>query len=545
MKQDICFRRFGTMIDCSRNAVMSVKGVKKWIDLTADMGYNVLLLYTEDTYEVDENPYFGYRRGRYSQDEIREIDQYALSKGVELVPCIQTLAHLNAIVRWPAYKEMVDINDILLAGDEKVYELIDKMFSSISKCFSSRTINIGMDEARMIGRGKYYDLHGDSNRSQLLIDHVKRVSEIGKKYGFTLEMWSDMFFCLAAGSYYNPSATINLSIQKQIPDNVNLVYWDYYSTDKNRYDKMLDAHQKIKENTAFAGGFWTWEGLAPHNGYSIKSTEVAVKSCIEHRVDNVIFTMWGDDGGECSRFAMIPSLFYASEIAKGDYDENLIKERFFEKFKITFDDFMLLDLPSTPGGADDKVCNPEKYLLYNDCFNGIMNSTIAGGENIQYAECGKKLAQIESDEQWGYLFATERALCDVLATKAELSVKTREVYQNRDQEALQELIREYESLFVKIDIFYRAYKKQWYEENKPHGFDVQDMRIGALLMRMRSCKERLAELYSGTISVIEELEEPLLDFQGNGECFGKEPVLYNCWGNIMTANIVTWLNEMG
>ena len=159
MKRDVCFHRFGTMIDCSRNAVMSVKGVKRWIDLTADLGYNELLLYTEDTYEVDENPYFGYRRGRYSQEELREIDQYALSKGVNLVPCIQTLAHLNAIVRWPAYKGMVDINDILLAGDERVYELIDKMFSSLSKCFSSRIINIGMDEARMIGRGKYYDLH--------------------------------------------------------------------------------------------------------------------------------------------------------------------------------------------------------------------------------------------------------------------------------------------------------------------------------------------------------------------------------------------------
>lgn len=100
---------------------------------------------------------------------------------MELIPCIQTLAHLNAIVRWPAYSPHVDTSDILLAGDEAVYELIDKMFATVSKCFTSRIINIGMDEAHMIGRGKYYDIHGDTDRSQILIDHVKKVSRIGKK----------------------------------------------------------------------------------------------------------------------------------------------------------------------------------------------------------------------------------------------------------------------------------------------------------------------------------------------------------------------------
>ena len=50
--------RLGTMIDCSRNAVASVESVKKWIDLTSSIGYNTLMLYTEDTYEVSGEPYF-------------------------------------------------------------------------------------------------------------------------------------------------------------------------------------------------------------------------------------------------------------------------------------------------------------------------------------------------------------------------------------------------------------------------------------------------------------------------------------------------------
>ena len=52
------FRTFGTMLDCSRNAVPNLHTLKKWVDLTASLGYNTLLLYTEDTYEVPGQPYF-------------------------------------------------------------------------------------------------------------------------------------------------------------------------------------------------------------------------------------------------------------------------------------------------------------------------------------------------------------------------------------------------------------------------------------------------------------------------------------------------------
>ena len=124
--------RLGTMIDCSRNAVASVESVKKWIDLTSSIGYNTLMLYTEDTYEVSGEPYFGYMRGRYSREELRGLDAYAKNKNMELIPCIQTLAHLNALNRWPEYKEHFDVDDILLAQDERVYLLIDHMFATLA-----------------------------------------------------------------------------------------------------------------------------------------------------------------------------------------------------------------------------------------------------------------------------------------------------------------------------------------------------------------------------------------------------------------------------
>ena len=129
------YERLGVMIDMSRNAVMNVTALKEYLVLLKKMGYNSVMLYTEDTYEVEGEPFFGYMRGRYSVAEMQELDEYANSLGIELIPCIQTLAHLNQALRWGTIP--VDCNDIMLCDDERVYDLIDRMFKTLKKGFKS------------------------------------------------------------------------------------------------------------------------------------------------------------------------------------------------------------------------------------------------------------------------------------------------------------------------------------------------------------------------------------------------------------------------
>ena len=59
------------------------------------MGYQEVYLYTEDTYDLPDYPFFGYMRGKYSPEEIRFLDEKSCSLGLELIPCIQTLGHLE------------------------------------------------------------------------------------------------------------------------------------------------------------------------------------------------------------------------------------------------------------------------------------------------------------------------------------------------------------------------------------------------------------------------------------------------------------------
>ena len=123
-KEKVFFEKNGVMLDCSRNAVFRVDKVKSIIRMSAKLGLNVLMLYTEDTYEVSEEPYFGIYRGRYTREEIKEIDSYASIFGIELVPCIQTLAHLHNTLKWQGMENIKDTEDILEVGKEETYVFI-------------------------------------------------------------------------------------------------------------------------------------------------------------------------------------------------------------------------------------------------------------------------------------------------------------------------------------------------------------------------------------------------------------------------------------
>ena len=145
------FKYFGVMLDVSRNAVMTPDTFKWYFPLLKKMGYNCVFIYSEDTYFVEGEPYFGYMRGRYSEDDMKKIDEIGAANGIEVIPCVQALAHLNGTLRWGQIP--VDTDDIMLTDNERTYEVIDRMFASLSKNFKSRKIHVGMDEAYMLGRG--------------------------------------------------------------------------------------------------------------------------------------------------------------------------------------------------------------------------------------------------------------------------------------------------------------------------------------------------------------------------------------------------------
>ena len=519
------------MIDCSRNAVMNVKSVKKFAETIKSLGFDSLMLYTEDTFEVDNEPYFGYMRGRYSKNEIKELDAFCNRIGIELIPCIQTLAHLNAIFKWwDEYMPINDCDDILLCGEERTYTLIDNIFKTLSECYSTRKVHIGMDEAYRVGLGRYLGKHGYEKRFDIINRHLHKVCEIAEKYGFEPMLWSDMFVKLALDStdYYAEANLDKIRKAADLPHKVSLVYWDYYSKDYDRYKKMINVNKAFKRPVAFAGGAWTWKGFAPDNTFSFETTEPALKACKDCGIEDIIITVWGDDGGECSPFAVLPALCYTSSILTGKGTLKEAKEKFEGLTGMKFEDMMLLDELDKPSKKLEGA--PSKYLIYNDPFSGIFDYMIESGVNKYYEKLKVKLETARPAEDFKEMFDFYISLCGALSVKSELGIKTRAAYDKKDRQELLKLAEnDYSSAIERINECHRAYRKLWLQFNKPFGFDIQDIRFGGVIKRLETCKTALIEFCEGDTDTLPELDERLLSGIHRG----------TTWARTVTANVIS------
>lgn len=508
------FKTVGIMLDVSRNAVMNVSALKKYISIMSDLGFNMLQLYMEDTMKTENQPYLGYMRGGYSPEEIREIDAFCRSKGIELVPAVQTLAHYTNTRKLSHYADTFDFGDILLIGSEKTYKLIDDLFATISHNFTSKKVNIGMDEAAMVGLGKYLELHGFTNRNELLVSHLKKVAEIAEKYGFELQMWSDMFFRLNnGGEYYSRTPVLDESAKTALPENVVPIFWDYYHVEEEDYDAMFEAHKKFGKETWFAGGLWNWIGFAPNNLFSMSSMRSALKSALRYGVDNIMFTVWGDDGKEGSFFALLPALYAVSRYAVGEFDEGAIKAGFEKKFGIAFDDYMTLDLPNECFD-ENKLTFQSKPLFYADPFLGIVDKELEKKGNAPYGEYAKRIAEAgKKAGEFAYVFDYVSDFASALELKADLGLRVRKAYTEKSKEDLAKIAEDIGVLIGRVEKFYESFRTLWYKENKPFGFEIQEYRFGGLTFRLKSCKERI-EKYIADGTPIEELEEEVLELKG-------------------------------
>ncbi|MBQ3865354.1 MAG: hypothetical protein II776_00505, partial [Clostridia bacterium] len=176
-----------------------------------------------------------------------------------------------------------------------------------------------------------------------------------------------------------------------------------------------------------------------------------------------------------------------------------------------FDAFLKLDLlaPPVKQTSLESVTNPDKVYLYNDPLLGVYDAALKGDEGERFAAAARSLARYKADPRFGWLFEKEWALCRVLQNKATLGADLRRAYQAGDREALSALLPRIRRVEKDLARFFEIYRRAWYRENKPHGFDVQEIRLGGLAARLASARERLEEyLRDGT--PIPELDETAL-----------------------------------
>ena len=512
------FTLCSAMVECSRNAVPKVERLEELFATMVMMGYNSVMLYTEDTYEVEGYPWFGYRRGRYSKQELGHLDQVAQGLGLDMIPCIQTLAHLKTALRWSVTDGMRDNPDILLIGEERTYDLIEAMFKSLRACYSSKRIHIGMDEAHEVGRGVYMDKNGYADRFGIMCDHLHRVCALAEKYGFEPMMWSDMFFRMGSKQkiYYDPQAEIPANIAQMLPENLTMVYWDYYGITDERYRDMILAHQQLGRPMIFAGGVWKWRGMAPNNTLTFETTRHALNVCKQQGIKQVVATMWGDDGAEVSQYAILLGMQYFAEF---NYKENPSLEEVIKQFKLctglSGEDQLKLSI-------DDFDTSNElgmryalsKQILYSDITQGLVDKHLQElGLEGWFEKKQQELETVGTDLP--QLYDYYKLLLPVLKEKWNLGIRLRSAYKAENRAELAACAEICGSLAIQYRKLRDAAFKLWMWENKPQGFELFDLRLSGMAGRCESTQRRILQYLIGEIDSLEELQDETLYFDPN------------------------------
>lgn len=518
------FTMNGAMFDVSQgNAVIRVETVKEYIRRMSVMGLNMLMLYTEDSYEIKEEPYFGYMRPKYSYDELKECDDYADAFGVEMIPCIQTLAHLPDMLRWPAYTEMKDDAETLLVGNEKVYEFIDHAISAASSPFRTKRIHIGMDEAWHLGLGAYLDKNGLRKKFDIMNDHLTRVLEIVRKYDLEPMFWSDMYFRATSktGDYYDQSNEIPHDVINAIPNGAQLVYWDYYHDNEEFYADFIKRHRKFGSEPIFAGGIWTWIGFCANWGKTFRTTNPALNACKKEGIKEVFVTIWGDNGTESNVYTNLLGLqLYAEHGYSKELDMGKLKTRFEFCTGCSYDDFIALKyLDEVPGTDKDNMetYNPSKFLMWQDILTGLFDKNIEG---LSLDSHYKKLtetfeASTKRNGKFNFMFEFYTKVSYVLELKAELGLRITNTYKLNDKALLKNIAEvELPELDKRVRELRKCHREQWLKINKALGWDILDMRYGSLLIRIETAIESIQDYLAGRLERLEELEQERLSFSG-------------------------------
>lgn len=502
------FDTLGILLDCGHNATITPQHLRMWLRRLALLGYNTAMVYTEAGYRLPDEPAFGYQRGTYTLDEMRELDGYAAALGIEMVGSIQALGHLEQALKWPPYAAIRDTEHTLLVGDPATEALVEKMIGFWDRAFSSRRLHVGMDETYDLGRGRYLDMHGYRPGLEIYTEHLRLVAETCGRHGLRPMVWSDVLFRLAGGAtHYDRNSRLPDEIRAALPRNVDLAYWDYYSPDPQHYLERIEAHRALGYEPVMTSGIWSW----PTPWHNWRRTQqyggACVTACREAGLREMIFALWSDDGAFWDLDSNLAGVALMAEHCYGDgtVDEDALARRFAAVCRSD------LALHRAASRLNDplQLCS----VMWDDPLQAmyLRHAATEGTEALReaadhYRAVADALRGHEGDTLAGDLGHAAR-LARFLASKTALAARLFDAWDARDRVALQAIREEVQDMVALTEDLSASFRRRWLACCRPFGLEVIQIRFAGQAARYRELGQRIGEYLAGQVETIAELQE--------------------------------------
>ncbi|HHT39447.1 MAG: beta-N-acetylhexosaminidase [Acholeplasmatales bacterium] len=495
------FKKTATMIDLSRNAVFKLTYFKEVILKHALLGFNEIWLYMEDVFEIKELPKFGYLRGKYSKEELKELVDFSNQLGITLIPCVQTLGHMGQFLRWPSSAKFKDTSDVLKVGSEDTYRLITLMLKTLKEVFPTTKIHVGMDETFGLGFGRYYKEEGYTPQPKLFMEHLKKVNELALKEGFEeVYIWSDMFFRMYSKheSYYDYNIDFEESYLKEIPSNVGLVYWDYYNYKKEIVEGMVKKHLTLNKKIIFASGTWIWTKLTYDKTQTDRTALMHIDVSKEYGLEEICFTQWQDDGAYVDYDSIYLGLY---DVINHIYDNKVKEDVFTFLTNKDYQDAVLISQ------LNDLKISPIR-LLWDDIILAIyLNNTFLYEPN-SFNEAIKELDDYIKKLKENKLTTNPvYNIANLLNNKLKLRQQLLKQYQDKENKI--SLAEELKELEKSVNLVLNDFKERWLSNYKVYGLEVLETRLIATISRIDTLRRIIEDYNNKLITQLDFLEEEL------------------------------------
>ncbi len=412
------FPNRGVMLDVSRGKMPTLDYLKQLIGVLSDLKYNILQLYSEDKLALSKHPNVGRLTGAYTEEQIRELDAFAISHFMELQPSIQTFSHMHGVLRLPGYSHLSENSTLFsfAAGNDAVYEFLEDVFAETLPWFASKTVNINLDEAYDLGTGFSKAAVEKLGKGEVLLAHIQRVVAIARGHGAErILIWGDF-------AHRHPELVTRL------PENTVVLDWNYNPLP---HFPTLEVFSQAGVPFWAAGGIGTWNSIFPrvYNAY-INLIGLSCEAC-ESSASGFLVTDWGDYGHpqplELSLYGYIigAQQSFSPKLVQPEFVEDeawpLIfgDERVQQAFRLLMDsnlaphmqsDFKTMSLYYLFDDMLDGLGmrgNPNYPKLPRDSFRILLEKGSAAWELLQAAiNEGPARPLSFPDENWAALFGT-------------------------------------------------------------------------------------------------------------------------------------------
>lgn len=534
IREEFHFQSCGFQLDLSQtNAVLLMPQMEELMSRMALMGYNLLILYMEDSFEVPEEPYFGYMRSRYTRKELQAIDAIGEKYGIEVMPMIEGLAHLSPVLRWPGYGDMQENASTVLVGEPRTYEYFQHVLDAVTSCFRSKRIFLALDEAFELGRGTTLTRTGIYRSCfDLLREHVERLSAMCKERGLEFVTTGDMFMLANNPTghpfdrIYGTDRPLDPKIKAAANLPVNYTMWDYSHLEEETYEKLFTRYKEFGKSDYFLAGIWNWLGFGVDYTKTFATIIPGLRAAKKSGIPHASVSCWGNDSGSENFWSdLLLGMQLFAEYCYGDEpNDQELAARFMACTGCRMEDFFnlsyvdhLFDEAPRPGPG---YTNFSRSLLWQDMLFGAFDYHIHDDSlSAHFAKAAKLLEQaVGRNGQYGKYLETRAMCARVMEIKATMGYRISQAYKNADKATLEDIANnQLPELTCRVKALHARHRELWYAVYKPLGWEAEDLRYGALLGRIDTVAYRLKQYLLGEISELPELTETRLSFTGSEE----------------------------